>query len=92
MYLGERHGVEVDRSTKCHPELAGKGIEYSWGRAKYVCRRTRLADKKGKENLVADCLSTQQGAGKGALTPEMIKKVSHHARQYSLPIFSLSMR
>jgi hypothetical protein len=27
MYLGERLDVEVDRSTKCHPELAGEGIE-----------------------------------------------------------------
>jgi hypothetical protein len=30
MYLAERLGVEVDRSTKCHPETAGEGIEYSW--------------------------------------------------------------
>ena len=29
MYLGEHLGVEVDHSTKCHPELAGEGIEYS---------------------------------------------------------------
>ena len=36
MYLGERLGVEVDRSTKSHSELAGEGIEYSWGRAKSV--------------------------------------------------------
>ena len=36
MYLGERLGVEIDRSSKSHPELAGEGIEYSWGRAKYV--------------------------------------------------------
>jgi len=27
MYLVERLDVEVDRSTKCHPELAGEGIE-----------------------------------------------------------------
>ncbi len=31
MYLEERLGVEVDRSTKSHPELAGEGIEHSWG-------------------------------------------------------------
>jgi hypothetical protein len=31
MYLGERLGVEVDRSMKSLPELAGEGIEYSWG-------------------------------------------------------------
>ena len=49
MYLGEHFGVDVDHSTKCHPELAGKGIEYSWGLAKSVYRRAKLADKKGKE-------------------------------------------
>ena len=90
MYLGERLGVEVDRSTKCHPELAGEGIEYSWGRAKSVYRRAKLADKKGKENfrrLVADCLSSEQVAGKGALTPEMIRKFSRRARQYILAYF-----
>ncbi len=46
MYLGERLGVEVDRSTKSHPELAGEGIEYSWGRAKCVYRRAPLEKKK----------------------------------------------
>ena len=51
MYLGECLGVQVDRSTKCHPEMAGEGIEYSWGRAKSVYRRAKLADKKGKENF-----------------------------------------
>ena len=46
MYLGERLNVEVDRSTKCHPELAGEGIEYTWGRAKGLYRKARLLDKK----------------------------------------------
>jgi hypothetical protein len=32
MYLAEQLGVEVDRSTKCHPEMAGEGIEYSWAK------------------------------------------------------------
>ena len=53
-------------------------------------RRAKLADKKGKENfqrLVSDCLSTEQGAGKGALTPDMIRKFSRHARQYILAYF-----
>jgi hypothetical protein len=90
MYLGERLGVEVDCLTKCNLELAGEGIEYSWGQAKSVYRRAKLADKKGKENiqrLVSDCLSTEQGAGKGALTPEMIRKFSYRARQYILAYF-----
>ena len=79
MYLGERLRVEVDRSTKCHPELAGEGIEYSWGRAKSVYRCAKLSEKKGKENfrrLVENCLSAEEGTGKGGLTPDMIRKFS----------------
>jgi len=90
MYLGERLGVEVDRSTKCHPELAGEGIEYTWGRAKGLYRKARLSDKKGKENfraLVQRCLSTEMGAGSGCLTPQMIRKFSRRARCYILTYF-----
>ncbi len=53
-------------------------------------RRAKLAEKKRKENfqmLVADCLSTEQGNGKGGLTPEIIRNFSHHARQYILAYF-----
>ena len=75
MFLGERLGVQVDRSTKCHPEMAGEGIEYSWGRAKSVYRRAKLAEKKGKENfrnLVLRCLSTEEDDGKGGLSKWMV--------------------
>jgi len=92
MYLGERLGVDVDRSTKSHPELAGEGIEYTWGRAKGVYRRARLSQKKGKENfrkLVENCLSTQEGEDKGGLTIEMIRKFSRRARRYILAYFNL---
>jgi hypothetical protein len=89
-YLGERLGIEVDRSTKCHPELAGEGIEYSWGRAKSVYRRAKLAEKKGKENfrrLVKSCLSTKEGPGNGGLTPDTIRRFSRRARHYILAYF-----
>jgi len=90
MYLGEHLNVEVDRSTKCHPELAGEGIEYTWGRAKGLYRKARLLDKKGKENflaLVKRCLSTEEGKDLGSLTPAMIRKFSRRARQYILTYF-----
>ena len=90
MYLGDQLGVEVDRSTKCHPELAGEGIEYTWGRAKGLYRKARLSDKKGKENfraLVQRYLSTEMGAGNGCLTPLMIRKFSRRARCYILTYF-----
>jgi hypothetical protein len=31
--------------------MASEGIEYSWGQAKSVYRRAKLADKKRKENF-----------------------------------------
>ena len=39
LYHGKTHGVIVDWSPKCHAEVAGEGIEYSWGGAKgkYCC-------------------------------------------------------
>ncbi len=79
MFIGERLGVYVDRSTRSHLELAGEGIEYSWGRAKSVYRRAKLSQKKGMENfrsLVSNCLSTEEGNGKGGLTVEMVRKFS----------------
>ncbi len=31
--------IGMIQSPKCHPELAGRGIEYDWGRAKFHFRR-----------------------------------------------------
>ena len=35
----EQMGVKVDRTPKCHPEIAGEGIEYAWGISKLVYRQ-----------------------------------------------------
>jgi hypothetical protein len=32
--MGMEMGILVDHTLKCHPELAGKGIGYSWGWSK----------------------------------------------------------
>jgi len=37
--LMEDLGHILEKSPKCHPELAGVGIEYCWGKAKYNYRR-----------------------------------------------------
>lgn len=59
---GREMGVLVDRTPKRHCELAGKGIEYSWGScAKNFYRRVALWRKKGKENfrsVVQESMST----------------------------------
>jgi hypothetical protein len=50
-------------TPKIHAELAGEGIEYSWGVTKGVYRRKPLRAKKGKESffqaLVHECTSRE---------------------------------
>mmetsp|Transcript_10563 Transcript_10563/g.15241 ORF Transcript_10563/g.15241 Transcript_10563/m.15241 type:complete len:224 (-) Transcript_10563:99-770(-) len=47
--IGTKMGVIVDRTPKCHCELAGEGVEYSWGCAKNEYRRKPLSLKRKKE-------------------------------------------
>jgi hypothetical protein len=44
-------GVIVDRTLKCHPEVAGEGIEYNWDCLKGKYHRLPLADKGKKERM-----------------------------------------
>ena len=60
--MGRSMGILVDRMPKCHCELAGEGIEYSWGCSKNSYHRTLLSQKRGKENfraVVRKCLSCE---------------------------------
>jgi hypothetical protein len=74
-------GAKIDRTPKCHCELAGEGIEYSWGCAKNYFRQQPLKDKRKKENFrntVRKCISEEY------LTRERVRKFSRRARQYIL--------
>jgi len=46
--MGREMGVLVDRTPKCHCELAGEGIDYSWGCAKNFYGRVSLKRKRVK--------------------------------------------
>jgi hypothetical protein len=78
----------VDRTPKCHPELAGEGIEYSWGAAKNYYRRLPIADKKGKENFKN---SVRSAISRDHLTTDRIRKFSRRARQYIVAYKLLKM-
>jgi hypothetical protein len=57
-YYGRLMGVTVDWTPKCHCEMAGEGIEYSWVASKNKNRRFPVSAKKRKEhfrNLVSQC-------------------------------------
>ena len=78
---GEKFGVMVDRTPKCHPEIAGEGIEYGWGLAKLKYRQSSITLKRGKElfrNLVRFCLDDE------VLSITRIRSHSKKAREYIL--------
>jgi DNA-binding transcriptional regulator YhcF (GntR family) len=88
-YHGKTLGVLVDRSPKCHPEVAGEGIEYSWGCAKGKYRRLPISDKRKKENFrqsVRECLDRTF-----VLTIERQRMFSKRARQYMLAYHSIEL-
>jgi hypothetical protein len=52
----------VERTPKCHPELAGDGIEYVWALAKLYYHHQPLSRKRCKEKfrkLVDEILSVK---------------------------------
>jgi hypothetical protein len=58
--LMEVLGVEMDQTPKCHPELAGRGVEYCWGKSKYEHRKhnTLAAGKAPFEKRVHAALES----------------------------------
>ena len=47
-YHASKLGVVLDRSPKCHPEIAGEGIEYGWAFSKQEYRRLPITLKRSK--------------------------------------------
>ena len=89
-YHGRLLGVIVDRTPKCHPEIAGEGIEYSWGAAKLFYRRLRIKEKRSKEkfrNSVKN--STNRNT---ILTIARQRKFSKRARQYMLAYQAIELQ
>jgi hypothetical protein len=78
---GWEMGVLVNRTPKCHCELAGEGIEYSWGCAKNLHRRQPLKMKRGKENFRA---TVQCCFSREIITVERVRLFSQRARAYML--------
>ena len=79
-------GISMDRTPKCHCELAGEGIEYAWGCAKNLYRRQPLKDKRGKDNFrrtVRKCFS------RNVVTSERVRMFSQRARAYMLAYYKI---
>ena len=48
---GQEMGMLVDRTPKCHCELAGEGIEYAWGCAKKLILEAALEDEEREDEF-----------------------------------------
>ena len=85
-HVGSELGVSVIITPKFHCELAGEGIEYSWGVTKGVYRRKPLNSKRSKESfkaLVHECTSRE------ILSTKTVRKLSRRARAYISAYYSL---
>ena len=79
-YHGNLLGVTVDRSPKCHPEIAGEGIEYLWGLSKMWYRKAPISSKRTKDlfrKLVNDATD-----GSSVMNIERVRSCSKKARAY----------
>jgi hypothetical protein len=85
-HVGKELGVSVIISPKFHAEMAGEGIEYSWGITKGLYRRKPLNSKKSKERfkaLVHECTSRDY------LRTKTVRKLSRRARAYICAYYTL---
>lgn len=79
----EEMGITIYRSPKCHPELAGYGIEYvlCMGLIKNEYRHLPLKEKKGKDNFLK---LVDRLVSRDWLKTEVIRNCSARARAYVL--------
>ena len=85
--MGRRVKVLIDHTSKCHCELAGEGIEYSWGCAKNEYRRQPLQLKRRKETFRD---TVRKSIARDVLTRERIRLFSKRAREYICAYLVLS--
>lgn len=75
----KNRGHILEMSPKGHPEMAGVGIEYSWGKSKYEWRRIPVEERKSKR-FYDDLLKLLWD--KGLLSMDRIRKYARKTRDY----------
>ena len=86
--MGAKMGITIDRSPKCHAELAGEGIEYSWGCQKQWYKGLPLREKRTKEKFIEN---VKLSLTKERLSLVQIRKFAKQARCYILAYHSMNM-
>jgi hypothetical protein len=79
-HIATELGVSVIMTPKAHAELAGQGIEYSWGYAKLYFRQHNTAGDKAKklEANIRKALSEEN------MTKARVRKFVRKAREYKV--------
>jgi hypothetical protein len=73
--MGQSMGVMIDRTPKCHCEIAGEGIEYSWALAKNHFHQILLEENRGKEKFLA---SVRECISRASVTKERVSKLKNN--------------
>jgi hypothetical protein len=66
--MGHTMGATIDRTPKCHLELVGEGIKYSWACLKNECHLLPLGEQRSRDRF-KECM-------RACLTPDVLKKES----------------
>jgi hypothetical protein len=80
-HIATKLGVGVTMTPKAHAELAGQGIEYSWGYAKLKFRQSNTSQDQAKKLRanVMNALSTTD-----CITTTRVRKFVRKAREYKV--------
>ena len=79
MYILDLLNVVLRLTPKCHPEIAGRGVEYAWGYSKL---RFRIDFNDAVAiNLKRNVL---RSLGADVLTLDRVRKFARKAREYKL--------
>ena len=78
-HVAKMLGVMVMLTPKCHPEMAGEGVEYAWAGAKNAYRNLALKDKKGINNFRK---SDKSGLSDKVLSVQKIRKFGQRQRYF----------
>ena len=82
--------ITVDRTPKCHPEVAGEGIEYSWAHAKIYLRNIPLKDRKQYGHFKRHVHLSLSPSDGSKLSQTRVAKFSARSRDYIAAYFSLA--
>ena len=79
-YHAQLLGVKLERSPKCHPEIAREGVEYGWGLSKMFYQRSLNVKKRNKDlfhKLVMDSVDNES-----VLNVLVMQRCSKKAQDY----------